>query len=220
MPNYKPCDVTLMLSDLKCTTAIGRARISIAFSYASKAHKGQVRKYTGVPYISHPLSVYRLLVAFGVLDTTTLCAALLHDVVEDTPVSNDDIKEAFGDDIARIVGELTDVSKPEDGNRAWRKAMDRHHLSKGGWEAQTIKCADMIDNSRSIMEHDRNFAPIYMREKLALLQVLNKTTSGLWKVASDMVRMYEALYPRDRVTLWDALHSEDGEAWYDVNCDR
>ena len=220
MPKYEPCDVTLTLNDVHSMIDEERKLVATAFQYARGAHKDQVRKYTGLPYISHPLSVYRLLREFGIHDMESLCAALLHDVVEDTSVSNEDINNTFGPNIARIVAELTDVSKPEDGNRAWRKAMDRHHISKGGWQAHMIKSADMIDNSRSIIEHDRNFVPTYMREKRALLQVLSKDHTALRRLASDMVRMYEALYPRDKLTLWDALNSEDGEAWYGLDYNR
>jgi (p)ppGpp synthase/HD superfamily hydrolase len=103
-----------------------------------------------------------------------VAAAWLHDVVEDTGCTYTDIHMAFGADIAALVGWLTDVSKPEDGNRAYRKARDRAHSAEAPAEAQTIKLADLISNSRSIVQHDPAFAKTYLEEKRLLLEVMTK----------------------------------------------
>jgi (p)ppGpp synthase/HD superfamily hydrolase len=76
-----------------------------------------------------------------------LAAAWLHDVVENTKTTVEDIRLLFGAAIANFVDQLTDVSRSFDGNRARRKALDRAHLAKASQEAQTIKLADLIDNS-------------------------------------------------------------------------
>ena len=68
MPKYEPCDVTLTLNDVHSMIDEERKLVAPAFQYARGAHKDQVRKYTGIPYISHPLSVYRLLREFGIHD--------------------------------------------------------------------------------------------------------------------------------------------------------
>jgi hypothetical protein len=94
---------------------------------------------------------------------------------------------AFGIDIATLVGWLTDVSKPEDGNRAVRKAMDRAHTAEAPAEAQTIKLADLISNSRSIMQHDAEFARVYLEEKRLLLEVMTRGDAGLHALASTYV---------------------------------
>ena len=94
---------------------------------------------------------------------------------------------AFGIDIATLVGWLTDVSKPEDGNRAHRKAMDRAHTAEAPAEAQTIKLADLISNSRSIMAHDPAFARTYLEEKRLLLAVMTRGDAGLHAEASRYV---------------------------------
>ena len=83
-----------------------------------------------------------------------VAAAWLHDVLEDTLVSQQELTVAFGDPVVRLVLELTDVSRPTDGNRATRKAIDRDHLANASPDAQTIKLADLIDNAESIIEHD------------------------------------------------------------------
>jgi len=82
---------------------------------------------------------------------------------------------------------LTDVSKPEDGNRAVRKARDREHTAAAPAEAQTIKLADLISNSRSIMAHDPAFAKTYLEEKRLLLAVMTKGDPGLHSEASRYV---------------------------------
>jgi (p)ppGpp synthase/HD superfamily hydrolase len=116
-----------------------------------------------------------------------VAAAWLHDVVEDTGCTYTDIHMAFGADIAALVGWLTDVSQPQDGNRAVRKAIDREHTARAPAEAQTIKLADLISNSRSIMTHDPAFAKTYLEEKRLLLAVMTKGDVGLHAEASRFV---------------------------------
>ena len=84
--------------------------------------------------------------------------------------------------IAKLVVELTDISKPEDGNRANRKAMDRDKLASASAEAQTIKYADLISNGKDIMQNDPKFAKVYMKEKADLLRVMTKGDSRLRSV--------------------------------------
>jgi len=154
--------------------------------YAIAAHSavGQRRKYTGEPYYVHPAEVARIVADVPGSTPEMVAAAWLHDVVEDTGCTFTDIHMAFGIDIATLVGWLTDVSKPEDGNRAHRKAMDREHTAAAPAEAQTIKLADLISNSRSIMEHDPAFARTYLEEKRLLLAVMTRGDAGLHAEAS------------------------------------
>ena len=87
---------------------INKNKILKAYEYACSMHKNQKRK-SGENYIIHPLNVAYILADLG-LDTTTICAALLHDVVEDTKATYNDIKELFGTDIANIVEGVTKLS--------------------------------------------------------------------------------------------------------------
>jgi hypothetical protein len=80
----------------------------------------------------------------------------------------------FGSVVAVIVAGLTDVSKPEGGNRAVRKAMDRRHSADATWAAQFVKCADIIDNASDIGDNDPSFNVVYCKEMVALLDVLDK----------------------------------------------
>lgn len=157
--------------------------------YAMAAHAavGQKRKYTGEPYIVHPAEVARIVAGVPGSTPDMVAAAWLHDVVEDTGCTFTDIHMAFGIDIATLVGWLTDVSKPEDGPRWYRKKLDREHTAQAPAEAQTIKLADLISNSRSIMAHDPKFARTYLEEKRLLLEVLTRGDAGLHAEASRYV---------------------------------
>lgn len=149
-----------------------------AVKFATEAHGSQVRKYHGTPYISHPLAVAEIVKSVPHTEEM-LMAAVLHDVVEDTPVTIDEIKQEFGDTVAEIVYFLTDISKPEDGNRAHRKQLDAEHNANGPAEAQTVKVADLIHNSLDIAAHDPRFWRTYKMEKLNTLNMLDKADETL-----------------------------------------
>jgi (p)ppGpp synthase/HD superfamily hydrolase len=151
-------------------TIVERARI---FATAAHAAVAQLRKYTHEPYIVHPAEVVGIVATVDHTDAM-LAAAWLHDTVEDTDVTIEVIRAEFGDEVAELVGWLTDVSRPEDGNRAVRKAMDREHSAMAPAAAQTVKLADLISNSRSITAHDAAFAKTYLEEKRLLLEVMDK----------------------------------------------
>ncbi len=162
-----------------------------ARTYAKEAHEeiGQMRKYTGEPYIVHPAAVAKL-VSTVTNDREMICAAWLHDVVEDTNRTLEDIEREFGSGIAELVENLTDVSKPEDGNRKIRKAIDLKHTRAASPRAKTVKLADLIDNSKTITKYDPKFSKVYMAEKRMLLEVLGEGDSKLYKIASDIVESY------------------------------
>jgi (p)ppGpp synthase/HD superfamily hydrolase len=170
--------------DLSGFDVVRKAQV---YAMAAHAAVGQKRKYTGDPYIVHPAEVAKIVAGVPGSTPDMVAAAWLHDVVEDTGCTFTDIHMAFGIDIATLVGWLTDVSKPEDGNRAVRKAIDREHTAEAPAEAQTIKLADLISNSRSIMAHDPAFAKTYLEEKRLLLAVMTRGDAGLHAEASRYV---------------------------------
>ena len=155
--------------------------VARAASYAGYAHGTvmQLRKYTKEPYIVHPEEV-AYAVSLVTRDEDVIAAAWLHDTIEDTHVTYEALLSDFGKRIADLVLEVTDVSKPGDGNRAVRKAMDREHLAKASPEGQTIKLADLISNTSSITEYDPGFAKVYLAEKRALMSVLTKGDKTLY----------------------------------------
>ena len=158
------------------------------FAFAIKAHDGQKRKYTGEDYIVHPMAVARLVSQHGGSEIQQ-AGALLHDVVEDTAYTLADINALFGDEVATMVQWLTDTSKPEDGNRAVRKAIDRKRLAEAPAEAQFVKLADMIDNSLSIFVFDKSFAPKFAEEMALLVNDMTKVVgSSLWLEAHKVLK--------------------------------
>lgn len=166
--------------------------IQRARDFATQAHKriDQRRKYSNQPYDAH-LKAVAGLVAEVTDDTEMIAAAWLHDTVEDTPATHHDIEDAFGPAVARLVYELTDISRPGDGNRAVRKAMDRDHLAQASSRAQTVKLADLIDNARDICRHDPKFARTYLQEMAALLDVLNRGHPELLRRARKLLTRCE-----------------------------
>lgn len=155
-----------------------------AMRFAKEIHQriDHRRKYSNQPYSVHLEQVAKI-VATVADDQEMVASAWLHDVVEDTPATLDDIEHEFGASVAQLVRELTDISKPADGNREVRKAIDREHLSKASGRAQTIKLADLIDNCKDITKNDTRFSRVYLNEMKALLAVLTKADERLMRRA-------------------------------------
>ena len=146
------------------------------------AHLDHRRKYSLEPYASHLQKVADL-VASVTDDPEMIAAAWLHDTVEDTATTLADLEQQVGSAVAHLVGELTDVSKPADGNRAIRKSIDRARLAKASPQAKTIKLADLIDNGQDLCAHDPEFAKVYLVEMASLLEVLTDGDPLLFKQA-------------------------------------
>lgn len=167
------------------------ADIDRAISFAHVAHEGQRRKYTGTPYIGHPLAVGRILFHHD-RPKNEIIAGILHDTVEDCDVTFQNITDEFGYEIRDIVSGLTNVSKPEDGNRATRKAIDLEHIRKACTAAHNVKCVDLFHNTQSIVAHDQNFARVYLREKMKVLAAIDENpnvNTGLLQMAFDACRL-------------------------------
>lgn len=162
-----------------------------AEEFARTAHRSinHKRKYTGEEYFVHLKEVQEIVASVGG-SFAQQSAGLLHDVVEDVKISPELIKELFGEEIERLVEMLTDVSKPEDGNRKARKHKDLLHIAQASPEAKTIKLADLISNSKSITQHDPGFAAVYMREKRAMLDVLKEGDPELYRQAQEIIKQY------------------------------
>ena len=158
--------------------------IDHARHFATEAHTdiGHRRKYTQQPYAVHLKAVAQLV--SEVTDTPeVIAAAWLHDTVEDTTATFQDLELEFSLEVAQLVSEVTDVSKVSDGNRAVRKAIDRAHLAQASPRGQTIKLADLIDNCRDICKHDEKFARTFCTEMAAILEVLHDGDPRLLKRA-------------------------------------
>lgn len=163
--------------------------LSAVRDFADRAHGDQRRRYVDDPYIVHPVRVMELCRAYT-QDIAMLCAALLHDVLEDTPVREGAIRTFLetlmpGVDVERtlhIVVELTDVYTHERYprmKRRERRAREAERLGTVSAEAQTVKYADILDNTADIARHDPNFAPVYARECQAIVNAMDKGHADL-----------------------------------------
>lgn len=164
-----------------------------AMLFARHVHANQVRRYTGNPYADHLAEVAGIVatVAGAKMDWQTVFAewanidcmigvAWLHDCVEDQGITKSELVERFGAMAANGVMLLSDL---EQGNRAERKAASRLRLAAApGW-VQTIKVADLISNTSSIVQNDPKFAVTYLEEKRLMLDVLTHADERLLDVA-------------------------------------
>jgi len=124
------------------------SHIEQAFVIAEKAHKGQLRK-SGEDYITHPVAVTQILAELG-LDETTLIAALLHDTVEDTPYSLDQLRNDFGDEIANLVDGVTKLDKLTYGPTAEAETVRKMIIAMSrDIRVLVIKLADRLHNART-----------------------------------------------------------------------
>lgn len=166
------------------TSLVDKAR-----RYASKAHASidQRRKYTNDPYIVHPQAVANIVSSVPHTEEM-LAAAWLHDTVEDTPTTINDIVQHFGNDVAELVAMLTNVSDDAQESRIQKKNLDRQHSARANASAKTIKLADLIDNLRSLVTHDPDFAKTYLVEKRLLLAVLKEGDATLWRQAEHIIK--------------------------------
>jgi (p)ppGpp synthase/HD superfamily hydrolase len=158
----------------------GAELVAAARAFAEEAHGtiGHRRRYSGDPYITHLQAVARQVAGSGA-GPEIVAAAWLHDVVQDTRTTLEEVQERFGDGVAGLVAILTGITRPEDGNRATRKPLDREQVAAAPPGAQTIKLADLIDNADSICRHDIRFGRIFLREMEELMRVLRHGDPGL-----------------------------------------
>ena len=124
--------------------------LMVAADFAARAHRDHRRKGAHkAPYVNHLIDVCRILTVTGaVSDPAILCAAMLHDVVEDTAVTSDGVRAEFGDTVADLVAEVTDDKSLPKAARKRAQVAHAAHLSPG---ACLIKIADKISNIRDFL---------------------------------------------------------------------
>lgn len=190
-------------------------RIMAAYELAAKAHASQIRK-SGIPYITHPISVARIaLVELG-LGTNSIMAALLHDVVEDTDYTIEDLRQAFGEDVAFLVNVLT---KKADGDYKVSKQIDnfKQMLDSINYDirALLIKLSDRLHNMRTLgsmrtdkqmkiaSETDYFYAPLANR--LGLYEIKSELENLSLRFRSP--QEYERI--DKKITSYMRLHQKD-----------
>lgn len=172
-----------------------------AMMFARQVHANQKRKYTGNPYADHLAEVAGIaMTAWGQWPSCTepggvdldqfLAVCWLHDCREDQGVTFEELVTRFNSTVAYGVTALSDL---EEGNRAARKAAARVRLAEAHAWVQTIKLADLISNTGSIVQHDPKFAAVYFEERRLLLDVMTKGDRRLHALASALACPADAL---------------------------
>jgi (p)ppGpp synthase/HD superfamily hydrolase len=151
------------------------SKIIQAAQLARWAHEYQVRKYTGTPYVWHPMRVAGHTSMLPKADGSWVCAAWLHDTLEDCAdlVTEKMLLDIFGHDVTRIVQELTNPSKQHPKlSRRERKEMDWAHLKGVSDVAKYIKYIDRIDNLREMGGAPNDFKNLYFHESRLLAKAM------------------------------------------------
>jgi len=162
------------------------AQILKAFVYAKKAHEGQMRR-SGDPYISHPLAVAQILASLK-LDHQCLMAALLHDVVEDTVISYDDLAQEFGTNVADLVNSVTKITNIPFRTKAEEQAENfQKMIVATGDDVRVIliKLADRLHNMRTLGSMPANKAKRIARETLEIYAPIAKKL-GLYDIYTEL----------------------------------
>ena len=125
-----------------------------AIEYAARAHREHYRKGTKIPYIIHPISVAKILIEYDCAEEL-IVAGILHDTVEDTDVTLENIRQSFGDKVASLVKAASEPDKSD----TWenRKRHTIESLKTASMDVLLLTCADKLDNIRSIKEDYERF---------------------------------------------------------------
>lgn len=178
-------------------------KIIIAAKFAARAHAGQLRKWTGAPYITHPARVAGRAILSPDADEAMVCAAWLHDTMEDCDVSAVVLEEFFGARVSSLVCWLTNASHGSKLPlpRAERKKLDREKLSGAPIEAKQIKLLDRIDNLRELpcTADAMGFAQLYAEESRLLVPVI---ADGSPELASELLGVIGELEMKIRNQAW------------------
>jgi guanosine-3',5'-bis(diphosphate) 3'-pyrophosphohydrolase len=162
-----------------------------AASFAAEKHRDQRRKDAEAsPYINHPIALANLIAnEGGVADPDVLCAALLHDTIEDTETTADELRGAFGDVVTGIVLEVTDdKSLP----KAERKRLQIEHAARASPQAKLVKLADKICNLRDILSSPP--ADWHVERKQEYFDWAAKVVAGVRDVHPGLASVFDQLY--------------------------
>lgn len=160
--------------------------LSKAVDFARDYHGDQLRKYTNELYIFHPIRV-GFMISTSTRSETVIAAAILHDILEDTKATYQDIFNNFGETVAIYVNQVSNLHK---GNRKERKRLYREQLLVSYPAVKSIKLADMIDNAPSIIKHDPDFAKVWMAEQKELLPCLSTGDMLMYMRVKDIIDNY------------------------------
>jgi guanosine-3',5'-bis(diphosphate) 3'-pyrophosphohydrolase len=157
-----------------------------AIHLATTAHINQTRKYSGLPYILHPLEVACVLSKYT-NNYKEIAAAILHDVIEDCDEIYSVSIKKLDVEVHQLVLELTNENHPTNFNRAKRKELDREHIKKASFQAKRIKLIDRTCNLKDMHRVDDDFRIVYANESLLLLECLRNVNDELEKELEDII---------------------------------
>ena len=174
--------------------------ITEAIEFSLLAHKDQLRN-DDRPYIIHPLSVGFILQSAGYSESV-IVAGILHDVVEDTEYSEEDIKEKFGEKISRLVAGVTDDKSITDWTERKRAYLD--HLRISNDDVRAISAADILDNRRAILrslEHGIDIWKTFFATPEMIIKDSEERLSIVKSLDNDITRELEVLINKLKETL-------------------
>jgi guanosine-3',5'-bis(diphosphate) 3'-pyrophosphohydrolase len=179
-------------------SGISPADLLRAIAFAADKHSRQRRKDADAsPYINHPIAVAAVLAIEGdVTDGTTLVAAILHDTVEDTETTFEELCGQFGEDISNLVREVTDDKSLR---KALRKRLQIEHAAKSSDKAKQIKLADKICNIRDIMSSPP--ADWTLQRRIEYLDWSSKVVSGCRGVNEKLEQVFDNAMEQARESL-------------------
>ena len=162
-----------------------------AVAFAAEKHKNQRRKDADAsPYINHPIALANVLAnEGGIANMDVLCAAILHDTIEDTETTKEELIEQFGEKITSIVLEVTDDKSIKD--KAVRKQLQIEHSPHISHEAKLVKLADKISNLRDIISHPPADWP--NQRKHEYFQWADKVIDGVKGTNSQLEKIFSEL---------------------------
>jgi GTP diphosphokinase / guanosine-3',5'-bis(diphosphate) 3'-diphosphatase len=169
-------------------TGISPADLLRTIAFAADKHRRQRRKDADAsPYINHPIAVAAVLAIEGdVTDRATLVAAILHDTVEDTETTFQELSGQFGEDVSNLVREVTDDKSLD---KALRKHLQIEHAAKSSDKAKQIKLADKICNIRDIMSSPP--ADWTLQRRTEYLDWSSKVVSGCRGVNKKLEQVFD-----------------------------
>jgi (p)ppGpp synthase/HD superfamily hydrolase len=138
------------------------ATIQDARGFALTKHRGQTRRHDGRDYIVHLDGVVATLAEHGHKSTDVIAGAFLHDTLEKSATTMEELIGTFGEDVAELVYWLTDS---ENGSREACALQAAWRLSRAPWNAKLIKLADIIDNGSAVVAYNPDFGPTFLEEK-------------------------------------------------------
>ncbi|AGC36149.1 metal-dependent phosphohydrolase [Rhizobium phage RHEph10] len=166
----------------------GAQMIARAQAFATAAHHAidQRRKFTNEPYIVHPGAVAAIIQALPDHTWQQVVWAWLHDTVEDTAITLDVVEKAFNHEIRYGLEYLTNVER-EAGNRKHRHRLNVDRLARAPARVQTVKIADIKDNTKNIAALGGSFGPVFLEEKLDAMIALTFGDQVLWSLTMDQI---------------------------------